>query len=407
MGLRFRRSIKIAPGLRMNFSLAGIGYTLGARGMSVGVGKNGTALNVGVPGTGLSYRQQISSSKLVNRTTKNERVTKELSLVVGFTDEGDLTFQDEDGQALAPELIKVAKSQQREVLQKFVEQKCEEINSVIEALQSIHLNTPSPSTTPRYQEKVFSVLPPAKPERKTTGILGAVFKSVRNKIEIENKARLKNFQEETKKWQEDKSIFDRAESERKDLISRAIYCDTDAMSRFLEQNLQLIVWPRETDISFELLDGGKIVFIDVDLPELEDFPNKAASVQVRACRLSYKEMSERQLQQLYMSHIHGAAFRIIGEVFASLPKSETIVLSGYSQRANKATGQLEDQYLYSVRVQRTIWANIDFDNLGSLDPVEALAQFDLKRDMTKTGVFKPVEPYDPINSIDRLVKNDT
>ncbi|MFC6523085.1 DUF4236 domain-containing protein [Undibacterium arcticum] len=60
MGVRFRKSIKLAPGIRMNFSGSGIGWTIGPRGASVGIGKRGAHLNTGIPGTGLSNRTKLS-----------------------------------------------------------------------------------------------------------------------------------------------------------------------------------------------------------------------------------------------------------------------------------------------------------------------------------------------------------
>ena len=57
MGLRFRRSIRIFPGVRLNFSRSGISTSVGVRGAHVTMGKNGTRTTVGLPGTGLSYSE--------------------------------------------------------------------------------------------------------------------------------------------------------------------------------------------------------------------------------------------------------------------------------------------------------------------------------------------------------------
>ncbi|WP_108838428.1 DUF4236 domain-containing protein [Tateyamaria sp. Alg231-49] len=54
MNLRFRRSLKIAPCLRLNFSKSGISTTLGPRSSTITVGKPGISRNVGLPGTGIS-----------------------------------------------------------------------------------------------------------------------------------------------------------------------------------------------------------------------------------------------------------------------------------------------------------------------------------------------------------------
>jgi hypothetical protein len=61
MSLRFRRRIKIIPGVHLNISRSGISTSVGVRGASVTLGKRGTYLNAGVPGTGVSWRGRIST----------------------------------------------------------------------------------------------------------------------------------------------------------------------------------------------------------------------------------------------------------------------------------------------------------------------------------------------------------
>lgn len=60
MGLRFRRSVRLFPGVRLNFSGSGVSTTIGVRGAGLTLGPHGAYANVGLPGTGLSYRTKIS-----------------------------------------------------------------------------------------------------------------------------------------------------------------------------------------------------------------------------------------------------------------------------------------------------------------------------------------------------------
>ncbi len=55
MGLRFRRSLRILPGVRLNLGKRGASVSVGARGALLTFGKRGTRATVGIPGTGLSY----------------------------------------------------------------------------------------------------------------------------------------------------------------------------------------------------------------------------------------------------------------------------------------------------------------------------------------------------------------
>ncbi|MDO6722628.1 DUF4236 domain-containing protein [Celeribacter halophilus] len=63
MGVRFRKSIKVAPGVRLNVSKSGVSTTVGVRGASVNVGKQGVYGNAGIPGTGLSVREKLKKPK--------------------------------------------------------------------------------------------------------------------------------------------------------------------------------------------------------------------------------------------------------------------------------------------------------------------------------------------------------
>lgn len=56
MGFRFRKSIKILPGIRINVSNKGVNsVSVGGRGAKMNIGKKGIRNTVGIPGSGLSY----------------------------------------------------------------------------------------------------------------------------------------------------------------------------------------------------------------------------------------------------------------------------------------------------------------------------------------------------------------
>lgn len=55
MGLRFRKSLRIAPGVRVNLGTRGPSVSLGGRGFTTTISTRGTRNTVSFPGTGLSY----------------------------------------------------------------------------------------------------------------------------------------------------------------------------------------------------------------------------------------------------------------------------------------------------------------------------------------------------------------
>jgi Protein of unknown function (DUF4236)/Bacterial SH3 domain len=58
---RFRRSIKILPGVRWNIGKKSTSVSLGGRGLTYTIGTKGSRTTVGIPGTGISYTQVHSS----------------------------------------------------------------------------------------------------------------------------------------------------------------------------------------------------------------------------------------------------------------------------------------------------------------------------------------------------------
>ena len=63
MGWRFRKRVKVAPGVNVNFSKSGTSLTVGGKGGSINVGRNGVYGNAGIPGTGIYAREKISGKK--------------------------------------------------------------------------------------------------------------------------------------------------------------------------------------------------------------------------------------------------------------------------------------------------------------------------------------------------------
>lgn len=388
MALRFRRSIKLAPGLRMNLSGSGVSWSLGPRGASVGIGRRGTYLNSGIPGTGLYSRQRLSGGSASPAARPG---TTQVDITVSIADDGTLTFKDASGSLIAEHLIEAAKKQQGDKIKALIQGKCDEINGQIEALGKIHEYTTPPGQHV-FEPKAFAEPLPVATISKTPGYFCRFFKSCVAKVEEENRSSRKKHEADVLAWEHRKREHDVGQGTEREFLDRLNAGEAKAMEEWLEAVLQDIAWPQETLVAFDMPSPGTLA-VDVDLPEIEDMPDKTAAVPQRGFKLLVKEMGSTQVQKLYMRHVHAVGFRIAGEVFAVSPAVETVVLSAYSQRLDKATGKVGDEYLYSARIPRDKWLAIDFGNLANLDPVEAFSRFELRREMSKTGVFKPIEPH--------------
>ncbi len=76
--LRFRKSIKILPGVRLNFNKKSMSITAGFKGYHVTVNnKGGVSQTVGIPGTGLSYTNRSSGRSPRRKLEPWEKKLKE------------------------------------------------------------------------------------------------------------------------------------------------------------------------------------------------------------------------------------------------------------------------------------------------------------------------------------------
>ncbi len=77
MGFRFRKSFKIAPGVKLNLNKKSTGVTFGGKGFHYTVNSKGKRTStVGIPGTGISYS---STSGGKSKTKKQERSAETMS----------------------------------------------------------------------------------------------------------------------------------------------------------------------------------------------------------------------------------------------------------------------------------------------------------------------------------------
>lgn len=395
VGVRFQRRIKIAKGVSLNVSKSGFGISAGPRGAKIGIGPRGTHYSGGLPGTGLAYRKQTGSSSARPSTTRRSSGSPgsvAVEIKVSLDSDGKVNFLDSNGNPLPPKVVKQVKQNSADDVRRFLEEQCQRINGGIEEIQNIHASTPSPARRIRYRETPFRLSKPSLPVLQHPGLLDRLFPGRQARVEEANRAAEEAWRDDLAKWGQAKARHEAIETELKGEFEQGLLEDQSVMTRVLEERLAGLEWPRETDLSYEFEKNGKVVWLDIDLPEVEDMPKMKAAIAASGFKVNIKNKSETQVRKDYMQFVHAILFRAIGETFYSLPALQGVIASCYSQRPDPATGQVQDEYLISVRVSRSEWQGISFDNLGAVDLITCLEQFELRRNMTKAGVFKPIEP---------------
>lgn len=426
MAFRFRKSIRIAKGVRLNFGKKGMSLSAGVRGASINVGSRGAYANVGIPGTGISYRSKISGNS--NRATQRRQSAYQRELAakqrqealsqvtLKLNDDGSLEVQDKFGIPLTGKDLRLMWEQkERDILQWLSDQK-DKLNEDSQLIASIHEDTPSPEQFPEYDEPVFQLqepLPPSQAKvslllRLLPGIGKWLLKSKQAKLDRDYLRSLETnypeyqlrsdtppnaFSEILEYWENEKTSHSQLIEVERNTFQERLHNDVSFMEELLESSINELDWPRETLVNYDIQADGQLVWMDVDLPEIEDLPEKRYEFTSTGKRLSVKSKSQKQLREEYATHIHGIAVRLAGTVFATLPAATRIVISGYSQRLDSASGHTVDEYLFSVKVPRQQFEKINFDKLDALDPVAALESFEIERRMTKTGIFKAIQPF--------------
>ena len=86
MAFRFRKSVKIAPGVRVNLGKKNASVSMGVKGAGITMGTAGTTIAASVPGTGIGYRRKISSKRSThsNQTPSSPRNLGDAFRVVGL-----------------------------------------------------------------------------------------------------------------------------------------------------------------------------------------------------------------------------------------------------------------------------------------------------------------------------------
>ncbi|MDL4861978.1 hypothetical protein NPJ88_006510 [Halomonas elongata] len=307
-------------------------------------------------------------------------------------DTGELTLTDEHGNLLDPKVERIVKRDHRDRIQDVMQKAADSINSESKTLTTLHTDTPPPDAREE-EARQFDQPEPRRPALPKKSWAHCIWPPAEKRRQIECQRLERKYSEACQDWESARQAFEEQEHNRLEKRRQVEEGSLTAMEQALGEALSVLEWPYETLISYELRSREHLV-LDVDLPEIEMLPARQASVPQRSLKISIKTLSQANQRQQYAQHIHAIGVRLIGECFNILPTIQTITFSGYSQRLDASSGHEKDDYLYSVKVDRNLWSDLNFQELEKIDPVECLGQFEIRRKMTKTGIFRPIEPLE-------------
>ncbi|MCU8005287.1 DUF4236 domain-containing protein [Shewanella sp. SM96] len=399
MGFRFRRSITIIPGVRVNLSNTTPSLSIGPRGASVSVGRRGTYANVGLGG-GLSYRTRLDRTAASSNAAARER------------------------------------TESKEELRNSLLATIEQMEMVMHQVINVHTLTPNPSLGVTFNELLDHYLKaatspyavpapvrPAKPEIPPspvkpscvddTGFFKKLFESEEDRQERQ-RAALASWERAMQDWEREKTLIEHRyqtnrmawaeqyalwQSEAARHQESLTSSEAQANSRFisdaaffeaiLDETLQNTDWPRDTAISFEVLPEQSLIKLDVDLPEIEDLPQSIFTLNRQGTEIIEKDMTQKAVREAYARHVHGILMRLIGIALYALP-FDSVSICGFTQRLSKATGNLVDDYIIQCTADRATIQKMNFSCLDIIDPIDAISMFNPNRKMSTTFVFQPI-----------------
>lgn len=396
MGLRFSKRIRVIPGVRLNLGLRGLSLGLGPRGSSIGIGQRGVYGNLGIPGSGLSLRERLDTSagqpRRVSRVG-SDPLPDQFTIQVPLGKGGAVILRSIDDEPLPHAMSEGLFKTRGKQISEQVQQACSEYGRQVAQARDIHLATPAPNPPSAYSASDFGSESPVAPRPLKYHWLLRLFESHRIRIDHANREANSVHAQAMNTWADGKAVHDAHQRALRDAFALAAAGDVTGYEEVLNAVLEEIDWPYETSVSWEVACSK--VALDIDLPEIEHLPTGLPAPAGRGGReIKIKALTDTAKRRAYALHVHAVVLRCAGEIFHALPFVQEAVISANTQRIDSATGQLSDDYILSVSIARDAWEKIDFSKLETISPIDALERFDLRRSMTKTGIFRPVAPID-------------
>jgi hypothetical protein len=447
MGFRFRKSLKIVPGVRLNLSKSGTSWSIGGKGFTTNISKRGVRQTASLLGTGLSY-STFSSFK--SRPTPRAKLPSPGGVLAGLDavhvaidEAGKVTFSDRSGSPLTASQQRIFKRDYAEQIEALQRQYVEQTASPDALIRSLPDRFPSvpcradiemmlePRSFPAfdkdrcYREDTVRLRAKSKPGTSlaigclsgpalfVTGIflsghgfpnlgaafglsgllasvigffagIGSYFTARRALPDV--LAANDYFRNQTE-WLDAETEFQKAETERIRELRRVLTGDKDLAESLLDEAFGEVAFPYPFSVAYEL--GDDALFLDLDLPEIEDTPGKTASLKSDG-KIAVRKKTKKEQQEFYARLCHGMVFWFGALCLSRLIQYDRVFISGFTQRIDRKDGHQKDVYVLAVAFDRETMASM---NLARIEPIDAVEAFEHRRAMGTDHSLKPIEPF--------------
>lgn len=349
MGFRFRKSVKLAPGVKVNFGKRGASVTVGNKYARTTIGKGRRTNSVSLPGTGISY-----STQTTKRKKRPQRVAYESTNNIAANN----------------------------ISQNI--QEVEKHNAYINMLTSVHLEVEDNVDWHVIAGEDLSHLLNEGPNVKSVLDEAANYKPTwRDKLFNRVDARKMMIEEKLPEARE----FDMALHEKKQRLKDIAVGILNGNSK-MWTNALIEYAPFDDIESF----GSELVFdiqnnnlvVNFTVGNKEVVPINTLSL-TSTNKVSRKKMSVTNYLALYQDYVCSCVIRIAREVFAIIP-IDTVLIHVYD--FSQAEPSPKMGCILSTRLNRVNIENLQFEDIDCSDTIET---FEHNMKYLKTKGFKLVE----------------
>jgi hypothetical protein len=414
VALRFRKSFKIIPGIRLNLTTGGLSATLGPRGASIGVGARGVYGNVGIPGTGLSIRTRLDGGSRSQARSSYRAAMQELRLADREATKAQARAEHVESEERFARLQQVLATRVRQPLD------WRDMTTPIEFVpRPFQPSEPafSRETVAKEVENEFAPWP---------GILGLVIGAIlvaaigysffqllgvvglvgggllllhafrgRKRAIPE---RLAALQTRHRREVERLSTLHAHEERQRQVVVENHNALVPKFTNLLERpDPAILAELLEAELSnedlpvplvFDLeLDDAERAAIELSLPDLDVVPAERVSL-TKTGRASTKKVAQRDRTALYADLCAALALRLIHETYRVLPMVRSVEVFGTAEDLDPGTGQPREFVALHVEASRERFSPL---NLDGVDPTEAIEGLGGAFAYTRTGELRPLK----------------
>lgn len=368
MGLRVKKSIKIAPGVKVNLGKKSTGVTFGGKGFHYTVNSSGRrTTTVGIPGTGISYSSTFRK-KHSNAQAKRKQLERER----------EKAAKDKEKQKQLE--LEHAKAVVEEYESKIdaiitIHRDCAEVipwDSIVQIAAPFEAGTQGPREI-EARQKAASYKP------------GFLAKRIKMFDSSSNGSLERNIEYAI---EEDKKEYDEWEVQHT-IAARIMGKDTDAMLEIIE-SADVFDSLTEYGSGFEvgLLDY-KTAEVEFDIMADTVVPKEAASLTATG-KLSQKKLAVTKRLDIMQDYVCSCVLRIARDLFAILPL-EAVLIHAKDSFLDTSMGNDVKQDILSVLITRDKMEKMNFD---LIDPSDSMANFECNMKFLKTKGFQPITRLD-------------